>query len=57
MRAAKVNSQRIMSKWQREENIHAIGRLVTKHEGLLRQALSAKERMTELRGQHPFLTW
>ena len=46
-----------MNRSQREENIHAVGRLVTKHEGLLRQAQDGAERLLELREQHAFLGW
>ena len=57
LRSAKSRSNGVMSRRQREENIHAVGRLVTKHSGLLRQAQDAAKRLAELQEQHPFLEW
>lgn len=57
LRAAKAMSTRPMSRRQREETIYAVGKLVTKHEGGLRQAQDAAKRLIELQAAHPFLTW
>lgn len=57
LRSAKSRSNGIMSRRHREENIHAVGRMVTKHSGLLRQAEDAAKRIIELREQHPFFGW